>query len=303
MAVASRSLGWYSVLLLGLAPAAARAADLEVESVVVNLIAEVEVAAEEAGPLVELAVAEGSRVKTGQRLARLDDRDAVLQIARAEIAHKHASEQAKNQVKLLLAEETLKLTRLELDRATTANLDLARVVSETQMSKLRLEVRKAELEVEQAHEDRAAAGRAVEAATNELAMAQRARERRQILAPMEGVVVDIRRNVGEWLEPGKVVVRLVRDDRLRAEGFIKLEQLTSSLEGQAATLVVDLPGAKAAAFAGRVTFVSPEANPINRQVKLIAEFDNRDGRLRAGLPAKMTIRVGPPSSPPPSPAQ
>lgn len=297
MAVASRSLGWYSVLLLGLAPAAARAADLEVESVVVNLIAEVEVAAEEAGPLVELAVAEGSRVKTGQRLARLDDRDAVLQIARAEIAHKHASEQAKNQVKLLLAEETLKLTRLELDRATTANLDLARVVSETQMSKLRLEVRKAELEVEQAHEDRAAAGRAVEAATNELAMAQRARERRQILAPMEGVVVDIRRNVGEWLEPGKVVVRLVRDDRLRAEGFIKLEQLTSSLEGQAATLVVDLPGAKAAAFAGRVTFVSPEANPINRQVKLIAEFDNRDGQLRAGLPAKMTIRVGPPPSP------
>ena len=135
-------------------------------------------------------------------------------------------------------------------------------------------------------------GRAVEAAANELAVAQRARDRRQILAPIDGMVVDVRRRVGEWLEPGKFVVRLVRDDRLRATGFIKLEQLTAPLEGQPATLLVELSGAKATPFTGRVTFVSPEANPINRQVKLIAEFDNRDGRLRAGLPARMTVRYG-----------
>jgi macrolide-specific efflux system membrane fusion protein len=271
---------------------AASASDVEVESVVVNLIAEVEVAAEESGPLVELAVTEGTRVKTGDRLGRLDDRDAALQVARAEIAFRHATEQAKNKVKLLQAEETLKLTRLELDRATSANQELARVVSESQLSKLRLEVRRAELDVEQASEDRSAAARAVEAAANELAMAQRARERRQILAPMDGVVVDVRRRVGEWLEPGKFVVRLVRDDRLRAAGFVKLEQLTAPLEGQPATLLVELSGAKTTAFTGRVTFVSPEANPINRQVKLIAEFDNRDGRLRAGLPARMSVRLG-----------
>jgi membrane fusion protein, multidrug efflux system len=281
-----------SPLALTLLLSAAQASDVEVESVVVNLIAEVEVAAEEAGPLVELAVSEGNRVKTGDRLGRLDDRDAVLKVTAAEIALRHATEQAKNKVKLLQAEESLKLASLELDRATTANQELARVVSESQLSKLQLEVRKAELNVEQAREDLAAAGRAVEAAANELAIAQRARERRQILAPMDGIVVDVRRRVGEWLEPGKFVVRLVRDDRLRATGFVKLEQLTAPLEGQPATLLVELSGAKATPFTGRVTFVSPEANPINRQVKLIAEFDNRDGRLRAGLPARMTVRYG-----------
>jgi len=277
---------------------AASASDVEVESVVVNLIAEVEVAAEEAGPLVELAVTEGNRVKAGDRLGRLDDRDAALQVARAEIALRHAAEQAKNKVKLLQAEETLKLARLELERATSANQELARVVSESQLSKLQLEVRRAELGIEQASEDRAAAARAVEAAANELAMAQRARERRQILAPMDGVVVDVRRRVGEWLEPGKFVVRLVRDDRLRAAGFIKLQQLTATLDGQPATLLVELSGGKTTAFTGRVTFVSPEANPINRQVKLIAEFDNRDGRLRAGLPARMTVQLGQPAPAP-----
>jgi len=277
---------------------AASASDVEVESVVVNLIAEVEVAAEEAGPLVELAVTEGNRVKAGDRLGRLDDRDAALQVARAEIALRHAAEQAKNKVKLLQAEETLKLARLELERATSANQELARVVSESQLSKLQLEVRRAELGIEQASEDRAAAARAVEAAANELAMAQRARERRQILAPMDGVVVDVRRRVGEWLEPGKFVVRLVRDDRLRAAGFIKLQQLTATLDGQPATLLVELSGGKTTAFTGRVTFVSLEANPINRQVKLIAEFDNRDGRLRAGLPARMTVQLGQPAPAP-----
>jgi macrolide-specific efflux system membrane fusion protein len=272
------------------------ATSVEVESVVVSLIAEVELAAEEAGPLVELAAREGRRVNAGDRLGKLDDRDAALQVERAQITLKHAEEQAQNKVKLLKAEETLKLARLELDRATTANQSLSGVVSQTQLSKLQLEVRRAELDVQQAQEDQAAARRAVEAAANELALAGRARERRQILAPMDGVVVEVRRRVGEWLEPGKVVLRLVRADHLRASGFVKVERLTAPLEGQPATLLVVLADGKEHAFTGQVTFVSPEANPINRQVKLIAEFDNRDGRLRAGLPAKMTVAIGPAAS-------
>ncbi|MCU0878001.1 MAG: efflux RND transporter periplasmic adaptor subunit [Pirellulaceae bacterium] len=281
-------------LLLALTLSGSRAAqggEEDVAAVVVSLIAEVEVAALEAGPLVELAVAEGRRVKSGDVLGRLDDRDANLQVERAQIELRHATEQAKSKVKLQLAEETLKLAQLELERATTANQELARVVSPSQLSKLQLEVRRAELDVQQAQEDLAAAARSVEAAANELAIAQRALARRQILAPMDGVVVDVRRHVGEWLEPGKFVVRLVRDDRLRATGFVGLDQLRYPLEGQTATLRVALSSHEEAAFTGRVTFVSPEANPINRQVKLIAEFDNLEGRLRAGLPAKMTIHV------------
>ena len=272
--------------------------EVEVASVVVNLIAEVEVAAEEAGPLVELTVTEGNRVKSGQPLAKLDDRDAALKVERAQIALRHAGELAKSKVKLLQAEEGLKVAKLEHDRAVSANLDVARVVSETQLTKLKLEARRAELNVEQAAEDQAAAARAVEAAANELATAQRALERRRILAPLDGVVVEVRKHTGEWLEPGKPVLRLVRDDRLRAAGFVRVDQLTSPLEGQPATLLVELTGGKPTAFTGRVTFVSPEANPINRQVRLIAEFDNADGRLRAGLPAKMSVQIGPPPTSP-----
>jgi multidrug efflux pump subunit AcrA (membrane-fusion protein) len=282
-----------SLLMIVSGPLTAHGDEQEVAAVVVNLIAEVEVAAVEAGPLVEMGATEGKRVKTGDVLGRLDDRDAALQVQRAQIALRHATEQAKSKVKLQLAEESLKLAQLELERATTANQELARVVSPSQLSKLQLEVRRAELDVQQAQEDTAAADRAVEAAANELAIAERALARRQILAPMDGVVVDVRRRLGEWLEPGKFVVRLVRDDRLRATGFVTLDQLRVPLDGQTATLQVMLSGREESTFTGRVTFVSPEANPINRQVKLIAEFDNPDGRLRAGLPARMSVHVDP----------
>jgi RND family efflux transporter MFP subunit len=284
------------LLLAGSHPPVGWGSEEEVSAVVISLIAEAEVAAPEAGPLVEVAVAEGRRVESGDVLGRLDDRDAALEVQRAEIQLRHATEQAKSSVKMQLAEESLKLAQLELERATTANQELARVVSPAQLSKLNLEVRRAELEVQQAREDAAATARAVEAAANELAIAQRALAKRQILAPIDGVVVDVRRRTGEWLEPGKVVVRLVRDDRLRATGFVTLDQLRFPLEGQPATLRVTLPPDNETTFPGRVTFVSLEANPINRQVKVIAEFDNPAGRLRAGLPARMTIHVDSDSS-------
>ena len=212
---------WPLVFVLAappLAPAAENATvTIDVQSVVVNLIAEVELAAEEAGPLVELAVTEGKRVKAGDFLGRLDDRDAVLTIARAEIALKHSQQLAASKVKLLQAQEARELAKLELERATTANQELARVVSESQLAKLRLELRRRARRA-------ASRGRSGRRRSGGGGRRQRAghgsaaHRATPIAGPMDGIVVDVRRHAGEWLEPGKAVVRLVRDDRLRATG-------------------------------------------------------------------------------------
>ena len=44
--------------------------------------------------------------------------------------------------------------------------------------------------------------------------------------------------------------------------------------------------------AGVITFVSPEVDPINRQVRLIAEIDNRMLTLRPGDRADILIHAG-----------
>ncbi len=48
-------------------------------------------------------------------------------------------------------------------------------------------------------------------------------------------------------------------------------------------------GEKKSSFAGQIVFVSPEVDPITGQVRVWAEIDNKDSRLRPGQPAKMVV--------------
>ena len=45
-------------------------------------------------------------------------------------------------------------------------------------------------------------------------------KRRKIFAELSGIVVEVNRHPGEWVEPSETVFRLLRMDRLRAEGFL-----------------------------------------------------------------------------------
>src|SRR5690606_26291557 len=114
-------------------------------------------------------------------------------------------------------------------------------------------------------------------------------ERRKMLAPIDGVVVEVNARAGEWMEPGEKVLRVLRMDRLRAEGFIATSQLPESLVGATARVTVDLPGRKNFTVTGQVVFVSPEIDPVNGQVRVWVEVDNPDLLLRPGLHAKMQI--------------
>ena len=89
--------GW--LILCFLSPLVARceeSTEFEVDAVVINLIDEVKVPAQEAGPLAEIVTREGRRVKAGELLVRIDDQDAVLDVSRAQLVLEHALEQADN---------------------------------------------------------------------------------------------------------------------------------------------------------------------------------------------------------------
>ena len=267
--------------------------DLEVDAAVITLIDEVRVPAQEAGPLAEIVTREGQRVRIGDVLARVDEQDAILELSRAQLALNHAVEIAENDIKLRQAQQRLKLADLELKNAENANKELAKVVSDSQIEKLQIERENALLGIEQAQKELAAARRGVAAAQQELKVTQRGVERRLIVAPSDGMVVEIRRRKGEWVQPGEAVVRIVKDDRLRAEGFVPADKLPISLVGQRVELWTTGPKETRRKCEGQVTFVSPEANPINGQVRIMAEFDNRESRLKAGLAIQMVIKLSP----------
>lgn len=262
---------------------------IEVESVVLRLFAEAEVPAQEGGLLKKVLVREGDRVETGRVLAQIDDEVARLAVEAAERQYEIARAEATNDVRRRYAQKALEVSEAELRRSTESIERVAKSVSESQLDVERLTVQKNRLEAEQAQHETTIATLEMNAKKNELEAARAQVERRKIVAPFDGIVVQVYAREGEWVEPGQKALRIVNVDRLKAEGFVAAVDATPNLVGVPVQLTLSSTETSAASFAGTIEFVSPEVDPITGQVRVWAEIDNRDGRLRPGLPARMRV--------------
>jgi macrolide-specific efflux system membrane fusion protein len=269
---------------------------LEVQSVVLRLLAEADVPAQEAGVLTNVAVREGDDVKQGATLAQIDDQVARMAELAAKLKYDVAHEKATNDVQVRYAQKAAEVAEAELERSTGSVARFAKSVSQTQLDVERLNVEKTRLEAEQADHNQQIAALEMKTAQNELDAAKVQRVRRQIVAPFDGTIVQVFVRLGEWVEPGQKALRIVNTKRLKAEGFLPATMADAKLLGAPVRLTLDLAGEDAAAFTGKVSFVSPEVDPITGQVRVWAEIDNQSGRLRPGQPVKMMIESPHPSA-------
>jgi macrolide-specific efflux system membrane fusion protein len=262
---------------------------LESPSVLINLLEQAEVPAREAGVLVVVDAREGTRVAEGAVVARIDDTEAQFLRQRAKFEMEVAGKNAANQLPILTAEKTRDVAEAIFKRTNEAAQKYRNTISQTELDRLRLDAEKGELAVRQAKHELEVAQVTSQLKQNEFDFATRSIERRRIVAPLTGVVVEVFRRRGEWVEPGQKVLRIVRLDRLRAEGFMNARQARSDLSGRSVTVTVDPAENLLKPFNGKIVFVSPEVDPVNGQVRVLAEVDNPDGVLRPGLRATMTI--------------
>jgi RND family efflux transporter MFP subunit len=261
---------------------------IEVESVVLRLFEEAEVPAQEAGVVTGVAVTEGQRVKQNELLAQIDDQVPRLAADAAKAKYDITREKATNDVKIRYAQKALEVSEAELRRSNESIEKFPKSVSQSQLDVEQLTVQKNRLEAEQAEHEQAIAVLDMKAQENELNSAKAEVTRRRIMAPFDGVIVQLYLRKGEWAEPGQKALRIVSTDRLKAEGFIRADDAVRVQAGTMVELVVELAGS-AQKFVGRVAFVSPEVDPITGQVRVWAEIENRNGRLRTGQSAKMKI--------------
>jgi RND family efflux transporter MFP subunit len=289
----------FLIFTASLASAVPPAGRLHVASVVVTLIDQVDLSAREAGALEQIAVHEGQTVENGALLARLDDTDAVLSLNKAKLEREIAVKQAEDDVKLRFAKKALDVATAEEQRAIESAEKFRKSVSQTELDELRLTKQKAALEVEAAAEDQDIARLTAKLKENAVETANNNVAHRRIVAPLGGMVVQIKRQRGEWVQPGDVVVRVLRLDRLRVEAFINAHEIGGDLVGRPVTLTVDLPGAARSQFHGKIVFVNPESNPVNGQSRVWAEIENLQQILRPGLSGSMTIEEAPSAAPDP----
>lgn len=266
--------------------------DLHVEAVVLRPLHEAEVPAQQTGLLRQIDVLEGQQVEQGQLLASLDAREVQLAVARAKIEHAQAAAKTNNQIRIRYAEKALEVAEAELERSNESIAQFAKSVSQSQMDVEQLTVEKLKLEREQAEHELELARFDLQLTHNQLEAAKLRLEQHRIIAPFAGTVVLVRGRLGEWVEVGAPVLRLVATDRLRAEGFLPAQEASTDLVGSEVTLQV-ASGSDDIRVSGVLRFVSPELEPVTRQVRVWAEIPNNDYRLRPGQQGSMRITSQP----------
>lgn len=267
------------------------------ENCFVMLVEEADIPAQEAGVLAELKVAEGTGVRAGDLLVKIDDRRAEIDKRLAADQYASAREKADNDINFRYATAAADVAEAAYQAALDANRRVDNSVASSEVRKLKLEHRRAVLQIEQSRLERSTMGHEAQEAAAKLEAADDNLRRRKITSPLDGVVVDVRRHVGEWVQPGDVVLHVVRLDRLRVEGFVKAADAPASrIRGRDVTVAVELPGQAGKErheVTGKVVFVSPLLQ-TGGDYRVWAEVKNRqqDGQwlLQPGQPVSMRVQ-------------
>jgi RND family efflux transporter MFP subunit len=265
----------------------------EIDNVLLTLIEHVELPAKEAGAISELTAREGELVEKGRVLGAIEDEQAKMALAKAQQEYDIAAARAENDVQVRFSKKAREVAQAEYRRAMESSQKFSRGISETELDQLRLAMEKAELEIEQAEHEQAVARLTAKQKQTELDIARHAVERRQLRAPFDGMLVQRKKQRGEWVDAADTVLRIVRLDRLRVEAFLPAREAPPELAGRRVLLTVDLPGNPKSQFSGTIVFVSPEINAVNGQVRVWAEVANTGLQLRPGQPATMRIEDKP----------
>jgi macrolide-specific efflux system membrane fusion protein len=284
------TLTFVAVVIAAIASRSAAAEPVLLENVVLRPMVEAEVPARQTGVLSRIEVAEGAVVAEGDVVASLDDRAARLALDKASVERDQAAAKAANELRVKYADKALEVARAELKRSSESIKEFAKSISQSQIDVERLTVEKLELERQQAELDITLEEFELRLKDNALETAMLDVELHTVRAPFAGVVALVRGRAGEWVEPGAAVLRLVAIDALRAEGFVAADAIEGVKTGAAVQFAPNAsPGADAKPLAGVLRFVSPEIDPVTKQVRIWAEIDNRDHRVRPGQQGTLRI--------------
>ncbi|SRR6056297_67274 len=265
---------------------------IEVDDCVIRFGEEVDVPAVEAGVLADVMVRQNQLVEAEQTLARQSDERLLIQKRIALLQKKAADEKLADDLELQYAQTAFAEATAELDASRSIYDNAAGAVPLSTLRKLRLAVKRAELEVERERKQRRLAQVEIDLRLADLQMLEQQASRLIIRSPLPGVVLEVHRQTGEWINMGEAVARVARLDRLHAHCLLSVERLPPRwCAGQAVTVRWQEAGVERS-LRGVVTSVDPELLAGGRY-RLHAEIQNvLDGeqwRLLPGTDVTMTV--------------
>jgi len=237
------------------------------------------IASKATGRLEWLGVAEGSRVRAGEVIARLDNRDVLAQADSAEAS--------------------VRAARAALAQAEAEERDAAQQLARNVDLAARGFVSAATIDSATARHDRAKAGiasarAAIGAAEANARNARVAVDFTLIRAPFDGVILSKSANVGDIITPFSsaadskgAVVTMADMATLEVEADVSESSLSKVRVGQPAEILLDaLPDTR---FRGRISRMVPTVDRAKATVMTKVQFDALDPRILPEMSAKVAF--------------
>jgi len=237
------------------------------------------IASKATGRLEWLGVAEGSRVKEGDVIARIDNRDVVAQAQSAQA--------------------NVRAARAALEQAQAEERDATQALRRNQDLAGKGFVSPATVDAARARFDRAVAGvanarAAIGAAEANARNAQVAVDYTLIRAPFDGVILSKSANVGDMVTPFSsatdskgAVVTMADMDTLEVEADVSESSLSKVRVGQPAEILLDaLPDVR---FRGHISRMVPTVDRAKATVMTKVRFDRIDPRVLPEMSAKVAF--------------
>lgn len=247
---------------------------------VLNPIETLRLATRDPGIIEEVLVAEGDSVSAGETIAVLDTSMYVAEVNAAKNELLVAKEETKNDVDLQYAKISRAVNEKVYQRSLAARTQFAKSISKTELEKLRLESERSRLSGLQAERERSIKQLNEALKTDRLTIAKIRMENRTIKSKIDGTVVEVFQKPGEFVNTGQPIARILNLNRLRVVCAGR-KGLNPNDVPKKATFKIEIDG-EVVSYPAKLTFVSPEIDPVRQSFPIWAEIQNTDGRLHSG---------------------
>jgi RND family efflux transporter MFP subunit len=220
-----------------------------------------------AGTLSKILVKEGEFAKESQVVLELDKQQEELEVKRRKLVWESKAE-------LSAAAAQMEMLKIDYD-GTKRLFETTKSVSKEQLLKKEQEYRQAVAE-----HDKLAMSETREEL--EYQMAREALRKRELTAPIGGMITEIFREVGEDCKPQEPLYRIVDVRQCYFIANVDAKVSTNLKTGQTVKLEIDV-GHDKAPVDGRISFVSPVVDPASGLLKIKVIFENPEGRVKAGV--------------------
>ncbi|MEK7855116.1 MAG: efflux RND transporter periplasmic adaptor subunit, partial [Acidobacteriota bacterium] len=281
------------------------------------------VAPKVAGKVANVTVNVGQFVAQGAEIAKIDDKDARLQLVSAQASVKQAVAAVRqaearlgltpngkfnasqipevrsanaiyeqNLAELRQAEANEKRYRdlVETGDVSMIAYEQFRTARDTARARVNSAKEQLDASVNTARQSNAAilsAQAAVEAAQTQVSTSQQALADTIIRAPFSGFVSDRPTAVGEFVTSASIIITLLRTNPMKIQIQVAEADVPTVTLGRGVTLQVD--AYKDRRFAGVVTAINPSIDSASRAATVEASIENNDNALRSGMFATARI--------------